>query len=243
MSPSHYPEFVKEISMRYMLVNVGPGSLQIDLYSPDPSYNKKNLHRPGPKIALNIPRGKSIDILPSFDGSIEKAHESIKYSRDTLKLIRPNLLHTYVCNDEGEPIDITKILNMKASEVDIVEDEEENQLNENQEKDHTDENQEEDHPDENQEKSQSEDITRPDMNQGAILAAIDKHEAEITGELIPRVDNLTKIKGIGEAMEQKLYNAGFMTYASIAEANLDDLTKIVGYKSQEIQDQAKELAK
>ncbi|MGW8179797.1 MAG: hypothetical protein ACWGQW_13715, partial [bacterium] len=143
--------------MKYMLVNVGPGGLQVDLHSPNPSYNKKNLHRPGPVVALSIPRGQSVDILPHFGGSVEKAHESVKFSRDALRLIKPNMLHTYVCDDDGKPIDMEKLFGIERAVT------------------------EEDKKSPPVPKPR-EDVTSPDMGQGAVLAAVDQHEAEAAGE-------------------------------------------------------------
>jgi len=55
-------------------------------------------------------------------------------------------------------------------------------------------------------------------------------------------DNLTEIDGIGEATEQKFYEAGMKTYASIAESDTDKLAEIVGGKAKAIKKQAKKLA-
>lgn len=241
--------------MKYMLVNVGPGSLQVDLHTPNPSYNKKNLHRPGPVVALSIPRGESVDILPHFGGSVEKAHESVKYSRDALRLLKPNLLHTYVCDDDGKPVDMEKLFGIKEEAV----------------SDHDKESPPAPKP--------SEDVTKPDMGQGAVLAAVDQHEAVAAGEASepaaeetsePAVeetgllddqgqevaetteetteatpDNLTEIKGIGEATAQKLVEAGLTTFAAVAESGLDVLTEALGSKSKakDAQKQAKKLVK
>jgi hypothetical protein len=102
--------------MRYMLVNVSQGNLQVDLRSPEMNHNANSLHRPGKVISLNIKRGESVNLLPHFDGSIEAAHVSVKYSRDVLNLLRPHLMHTYVCGDDGKPIEIEKLLGKEPVE-------------------------------------------------------------------------------------------------------------------------------
>lgn len=55
-------------------------------------------------------------------------------------------------------------------------------------------------------------------------------------------DDLTRIDGVGEATEQKLYAAGLETYAQVAEASLATLTELVGGRAKEISKQAKKLA-
>lgn len=133
--------------MRYMLVNVSQGNLQVDLHSPDSNHNLQTLHRPGKVICLNVKRGDSVDLLPYFEGSVEAAHASVKYSRDVLQLLRPNIMHTYVCDDDGVPVEIDKLFGKETVD-----------------------------------EKPLEDVTKPDMGQGAVLAAVDQHEAEMTGE-------------------------------------------------------------
>jgi len=108
--------------MRYMLVNVSEGNLPIDLHHPDVSYQRMKMRRLGPDVAVSIPRGESIDILPHFKGSLERAHAAIKHSRDVMKLLNPNQLHIYVCDDAGNRIDVEKLLGCAGSEkpVDVV---------------------------------------------------------------------------------------------------------------------------
>ena len=106
--------------MRYMLVNVGSGSAQIDLHHPDKSYLRVKMHRLGADVALSIPRGESIDILPHFGGSLEKAHAAVKHSRDAMHLINPNLICVNVVDDAGNPIDVEKLLSVKGSEAPVV---------------------------------------------------------------------------------------------------------------------------
>lgn len=107
--------------MRYMLVNTGTGSVKIDLLSPDPGYNYTNLNRQGPLVSLSIKRGLSINILPRFNGSVEKAYESIKISPDAIKLIGPNgPVVAYVCDDDGTQIDIEKLLSKKVKKTSEV---------------------------------------------------------------------------------------------------------------------------
>ena len=106
--------------MRYMLVNVGSGSAQIDLHNPDKSYLRVKMHRLGADVALSIPRGESIDILPHFGGSLEKAHAAVKHSRDAMHLINPNMICVNVVDDAGNPIDVEKLLSVKGSEAPVV---------------------------------------------------------------------------------------------------------------------------
>ena len=108
--------------MRYMLVNVSEGNLPIDLHHPDVSYQRMKMRRLGPDVAISLPRGESIDILPHFKGSLERAHAAVKHSRDVMKLLNPNQLHIYVCDDAGTHIDIEKLLGYAGSEkpVDVV---------------------------------------------------------------------------------------------------------------------------
>lgn len=96
--------------MKYMLVNVSPSAVQVDLHHPKPQYNRKNLHRPGKVVSLNIQRGMSKDILPYFDGDLEEAHKCVQFSKDTLKNIRPDTLQVYVCDDGMKPLDVKALL-------------------------------------------------------------------------------------------------------------------------------------
>ena len=93
-----------------MLVNVSQANLQLSLQSPDPEYKNKNMNRPGTVISLNLKRGEAMDILPHFNGSLEKTHASVKYSRDVLRLLRPHLLHTYVCDDANKEMNVEELL-------------------------------------------------------------------------------------------------------------------------------------
>ena len=96
--------------MRYMLVNTSRGNLQVDLFNPEHSYKSRNLHRMAPVVSLNLGKGKSVDLLPYFDGSLEKAHDCVKHSRDVLRMLRPDRLHIYVCDDAGERVDVEALL-------------------------------------------------------------------------------------------------------------------------------------
>ena len=151
--------------MRYMLVNVSQGNLQVDLRSPELSHNLRALNRPGKVISLNITRGESVDLIPHFDGSVEAAHASVKYSRDVLSLLRPHLMHTYVCDDDGTPIDIDKLLGKEVIKKEVIKKEEIRR-----------------------------DVTKPDMGQSAVIAAIDQHEAEMTGEASSPVEMVEEYK-------------------------------------------------
>lgn len=99
--------------MRYMLVNVSGGNLQVDLHNPNKTHTQRSLNRMGPDVALRIPRGESVDILPHFGGSLEKAHTIIKYSRDVLRLLSPSQLCIYLCDDAGNQLDPDKLLGSK----------------------------------------------------------------------------------------------------------------------------------
>lgn len=147
--------------MRYMLVNSSPGSLQVNLYDPETSYKHRNLHRPGPAVALNLRKGQAIDILKHFDGSVEKAHRSVMHSRDSLKMFRPGILYTYVCDDSGRPINIELLLtNNKVEYID--------------------------HPTKPESTPTPDpDATSPDIDLSATLAAQDQFEAEKNGEANP----------------------------------------------------------
>jgi hypothetical protein len=102
--------------MRYMLVNVSEGNLPVDLHRPDKPQQWIKMRRLGPDVAISLPRGESIDILPHFGGSLEKAHAAVMHSRDVMKLLNPNQLHIYVCDDTGKRIDIDKLFSVEGSE-------------------------------------------------------------------------------------------------------------------------------
>jgi predicted flap endonuclease-1-like 5' DNA nuclease len=92
------------------------------------------------------------------------------------------------------------------------------------------------------------DQTKPDLdaqvraNAGELQHAAD--QAESNKQLTP--DNMTEIDGVGEALEQKLYEAGYKTYEALAEADKAGLAEISGISddmAKEIVKQAKKLAK
>lgn len=92
--------------MKYKLVNLSSGNLQINLYSPKKiNHNCETLNRPGPVVALSLKKGNAVDILPYFDYSLEKAHESVCYSRDVLRLFGPATLAIFICDDDNKPVD------------------------------------------------------------------------------------------------------------------------------------------
>jgi len=93
-----------------MLVNVAGSNLNVNLHNPEKPYYRVNMHRVGPEVSINLKRGESIDLLPFYEGSLEKAHAAVKHSSDVLKLIRPTQLCVYVCDDEGKKIDVEKLL-------------------------------------------------------------------------------------------------------------------------------------
>ena len=146
-----------------MLVNVSPGNVQLDVLSPDRSYKSMNLNRPGKVVALSLKKGGSIDLIPFFDGSLEDTHKAVMYSRDVLAKLRPNMVHTYVCDDDGSPIDVEKLLGLKTTKkedkpvLELVEEVVEPVV-------------------------EDVDKTSPDLGESAVLAAIDQHQAEMEGE-------------------------------------------------------------
>lgn len=100
--------------MKYMLVNKCNSQLSLDLVDAEPTDNNRKLNRPGNKISITLPKGGAVDILKYFDGSVEKAHKSVKHSRDVLKLFRPDALHMFVANDKGEELDPDLLLMGKS---------------------------------------------------------------------------------------------------------------------------------
>jgi len=201
--------------MKYMLVNTGTGAVQVDLHNPNPAYNRKNLHRPGPVVAINIPRGEAKDILPYFNGNLEEAHKCVKHSKDTLKQIRPGLIHAYVCDDNMKPIDVDAVLSGKTIKNEAS-------------------------------KKSDPDITKPSL-EPAVIAAEERKlvdtppppvetesskekepDPEPSEEKEPDPEDLTILDGVGRSSSQKLHDAGYLTVASVATANVDDLKKIIG---------------
>ena len=145
--------------MKYMLVNTSQGNLCIDLYKSKQTYKNENLHRVAPHVAISLGKGSAVDILPHFGGSLEEAHAAVKHSRDTLRMIRPDRLNIYVCDDEGNEVSVESVLGLKDPK-------EEKKKSKKESK----------------EKPKDEDATKPDMGQGAVIAAVDHHEAEAKGE-------------------------------------------------------------
>jgi len=157
--------------MQYLLINMSQGNLQVDLHDPERATLKKNqkLHREAPVISLNIKKGANVDILPIFDGSLEKTHECVKYSRDVIRALRPDRLNIFVCDDENKEIDIDALL---GEPKEVEEEAPESVVT----KPHKNEPQGEGGA------KSDEDATKPDMGEGAILAAVDQHEVEMRGE-------------------------------------------------------------
>jgi len=96
--------------------------------------------------------------------------------------------------------------------------------------------------------SPTQDTTKTDVEaQDRANAAELQHasdQAEAAKQTTP--DNLTEIDGVGEALEQSLYDAGFKTYDALAEADKAALAEISGISddmAKEIVKQAKKLAK
>jgi len=140
--------------MKYLLMNQSQGNLQVDLFSPTTTYKNRNLHRMAPVVSLNLKKGTSTDLLPHFGGSLEKTHECVKHSRDVLRLLRPDRLIVLVCDDDSNEIDVDALLGKIPEKPEAVP---------------------ESRP---AEKSRLGDETKPDMGEGALLAAVDHHEAE-----------------------------------------------------------------
>jgi hypothetical protein len=108
------------MAMKYKLVNLSTGNLQVNLYSPKKiNHNCETLNRPGPVVALNLKRGTAVDILQYFDGSVEKAHESVCYSRDVLRLFGPATLGLFVCDDDDKEIDPKAIIGTVSIEEEV----------------------------------------------------------------------------------------------------------------------------
>lgn len=100
--------------MRYLLINKSHSNLQIDLLNPDPHYSYRNLHRPGPVVALKLHAGEARDILPHFGGDFAKAHASITHSKDVIKNVRPDRVHIMLLDDDNNELDIKEYLAGKA---------------------------------------------------------------------------------------------------------------------------------
>jgi predicted flap endonuclease-1-like 5' DNA nuclease len=230
--------------MKYILTNTSSGALQINLHDPNPSYNKKNLNRPGPVVALNIPRGQSIDILPYFNNDIVKAHACMKFSRDTLTFVKPHMLHVRVCNDKNEVVDIDVLLGTekfvekpkvkeipkiieipKVAEVEMV------KATIKPEESYT--------PPVN--KDDIEKITKLVEAEPINMAKFLRADGEVPHNTNKEPDDLRKIKYVGSIVSQKLLDSGLDTYAKIAATDIDMLTGIVGQKALEIKKQAEEL--
>jgi hypothetical protein len=74
-------------------------------------------------------------------------------------------------------------------------------------------------------------IAAPD---GTIVKGGEIEGDKVVGGTVKEVpDNLTVMEGVGEAMEQKLYEAGYQTFESIAEADKAELSEKVSGVSEE----------
>lgn len=176
-----------------MLVNVGPSNVQVDLLNPEPTYNRKNLHRPGKVVSLTLQRGTSKDILPFFDGDLEEAHKCVKFSKDTIKNIKPGLLQIYVCDDGMRPLNINDLLNN----------------------------------------------VEPLDDEPAPPPAPVKKEPSKSEYLA--FNDLTLLKGVGPAGEEKLKNAGFVSIEDVANATLEDLQEVLNMNASIAHESAKRL--
>lgn len=140
-----------------MLVNVADGSVHVKLY--DPNKPASGIRRVAPVIALNIDRGTSVDILPYFNGSLEKAHASVKHSTDLLDHITTRRLIIHVSDDNNNTVDIDKILKEQEARKPV-----------------------ETVP---PPKGNSTEITRPDLELAKVLATQDQFEASKRGDANP----------------------------------------------------------
>lgn len=109
--------------MKYLLINMSDGNLQIDLFQPREEVSHKNvsLHRPGPVAAINIQRGTSFDLMTRFP-TLAQAHAAVKNSKDTLKMLKPGVLSRCVMTDNESIIEnvdtyLARPLKSKASKV------------------------------------------------------------------------------------------------------------------------------
>lgn len=200
--------------MKYNLVNTSQGGLQVALLDPEPSYNRKNLHRPGTVLSVNIPRGQVVDILGHFDGDVAKAHESVKFSPDVLAYISKNMLKSYVCNDNGDKIDIDKLFGADPV-VEIIETAPVPPASDPEDQDPEDESEEFEDEEDSEDKSEDEENNRP--------------------------DDLTEIKYVGSAIAKKLIESGIDTFEKVAEADLDTLEQLVGPKAKDIKENAQKM--
>ena len=81
---------------------------------------------------------------------------------------------------------------------------------------------------------------RDDVPKGWVVKGGEiKGDEVVGGTLKPVPDNLSLLEGVGEALEQKLYESGYLTYESILEANVKDLAAVNGVSD----DSAKGLRK
>lgn len=104
--------------MRFVLLNLTSSYLQVDIYNPEIKHRNRSLNRPGPALALRLRNGEARDILPHF-GSLEKTYRAIRYSKDVLRLLRPNQLHITVLDDDGNELDIDALMNRKPHEATV----------------------------------------------------------------------------------------------------------------------------
>lgn len=148
--------------MKYKLVNISEAALQIDLFDPTRQRNNGSMRRVGPEVVLSLDKGVSADILPYFQGSLERAHASVKFSKDVLQHVANKYLHIHVCDDGNIPVDIDKLLQADGSRI-VIETPVVVPI-------------------------QHEDTTKPDLEISAVLAAQDQFEAVKRGEANSPVD-------------------------------------------------------
>jgi len=210
--------------MKYMLVNVSDGGLQVDLHHPDRSYQRVKMHRMGPDVAINLPRGESKDILPFFDGSLERAHASVKHSRDILQLLKPHQLAIYVCDDAGNRVDIDKLFSVAGSDKPV-----ETQKPKPVEppKVESVETQPAEQP--KPAESPKEDATKPDVELSEAIAAQDQFEAQKRGEAnIPATFKKYKLEDLKPMSKKELVKLAKKLGVSIdMKQHQDDMIKTI----------------
>lgn len=208
--------------MQYKLINVNRSDILVEIYDPKPSYKNRNLNRIGPMLALTVKGGSVIDLLPYFNGSLEECHNAVRYSKEIMKCLRPNMLRIYVCDNAGNKIDVDALLNTPKI-ADSEPKKKEDTLK----------------PQENAPPPRATTPTvelSPDDSTDMVEPSFDDTMPYAEGP-----DDLTTIKGIGKTLQQKLIDEGYDSYAKIASADPQKIKKVTGWKTDKVINGAKEL--